>query len=78
MSALLLIDQLLNHIVKVDDNGFVLLNDILHLLLLLFLLLLQSLDLALLPLHNATVKTQLHALFSLLDLDVRIAKLQQK
>lgn len=76
--SLFLVDQLLNNVIKVENNCLVLLNDVLHLLLLFFFLPLKSLNFALLPFGNPSVKTQLHPFLSLLDLDVSVAQLLQK
>lgn len=70
MPALLSVDQLLNYIVEVEDDGLVLINHVLHLLLPLLLLLLQSLYLCLLPLDDAPVELDLHATVAVLHLHV--------
>lgn len=72
------IDQFLNHIVEVEDDGLVLIDHVLHLPLPLLLLPLQSLDLCLLTLDDSPIEPDLHPCIALAHLYICTADLLQE
>ena len=73
------LQQLLNHVIKVPNDCLVVLHDLLQLLVLLFYLLLQSLDLVALLRYLLRVEAQLQPFPRYhLHLDVRLAYIRQQ
>ena len=75
MSSFFAIDQFLNDIIEIKDDGLVLLNHILHLLLPFLLLPFQPLYLGLLTLDDAPIEPNLHPCITLTHLHIRTAHL---
>lgn len=78
MSSLLPVDQFFNHIIEIEDNGLVLFNNVLHLLLPLLFLFLQAFYFRFLALDDASIELDLHTCVALSYLHIRVAHLLQK